>query len=196
MPTPPEHRFYQPVNRLCHGTVIKGYQKGRTIGFPTANVCQYPGTDTDGDTATPEGVYVGFATVRGILHEVKPAIISVGINPTFSDRGLTVEAHIMHDFQCHRTPAEIEAIKQRGETPLPEFYGHDIRVLLLGRIREMIKFKGLAELKANISTDYSYAESLFCTGWMRQRGDAVDAQGVMVQGWEGDMPWRKEEGEA
>src|SRR6185312_9261809 len=67
------------------GTVVRGAQRGREMGFPTANV------DTPPHTAIPaDGVYAGWLVVDG---EPLPAAISVGTNPTFAGTARTVEAY-------------------------------------------------------------------------------------------------------
>jgi riboflavin kinase/FMN adenylyltransferase len=76
----------RPVNRTITGTVIHGDARGRTLGFPTANV-ELPHCDEP----LPFGVYAG--RVDGW-----PAAVSVGVRPTFG-QGLTplLEAHLL-DF--------------------------------------------------------------------------------------------------
>ncbi|WP_203335340.1 bifunctional riboflavin kinase/FAD synthetase [Nocardioides limicola] len=72
------------------GTVVRGDQRGRDLGFPTANV------PTAADTATPaDGVYAGWLR-RADTGESFPAAISVGTNPTFDGvRGRRVEAYVL-----------------------------------------------------------------------------------------------------
>jgi riboflavin kinase/FMN adenylyltransferase len=80
------------------GVVTKGDQRGRTIGFPTANL------DT-GDQLLPDaGVYAGSCQVESVAPhakhiacEVYPVAISVGHKPTFGGTQTTVEAHLL-DF--------------------------------------------------------------------------------------------------
>ena len=66
------------------GEVIEGDKRGRTIGFPTANIGIPPDRQLPG-----RGVYAGAATVEG---EVFAAAINVGTRPTFDGRGITIEA--------------------------------------------------------------------------------------------------------
>lgn len=75
-------------NYTLLGPVIRGKGRGRTLGFPTANV------DTGDQLVPGEGVYAGWCYVRGARHA---AAVSVGRNPTFEDAGLTVEAYLL-DF--------------------------------------------------------------------------------------------------
>jgi riboflavin kinase/FMN adenylyltransferase len=75
------------------GTVVRGHQRGRDLGFPTANL-QAPA-----HTAIPaDGVYAGWLTsldIQGQAVERWPAAISIGTNPTFGDGARTVEAHAL-----------------------------------------------------------------------------------------------------
>jgi riboflavin kinase/FMN adenylyltransferase len=69
------------------GTVVRGAQRGRELGIPTANL------DTVPHTAIPaDGVYAGWLTAEG---ERMPAVISVGTNPQFHGTRLSVEAHVL-----------------------------------------------------------------------------------------------------
>src|SRR5690242_20455361 len=69
------------------GTVVPGDQRGRTIGFPTANIAVSPGT-----AVPPRGVYAALADGR-------PAAVNVGLRPTFTgeDPTLMIEVHVL-DF--------------------------------------------------------------------------------------------------
>lgn len=68
-------------------TVVRGDNRGREIGFPTANLLP------PGRKAIPAiGVYAAFARVGGEVHE---AAVSVGVRPTFGGGDLLIEAHIL-----------------------------------------------------------------------------------------------------
>src|SRR2546421_8140123 len=67
------------------GVVVRGAQRGRALGFPTANVETLPHTAIPAD-----GVYAGWLHVQG---EAMPAAISVGTNPQFDGTERTVEAY-------------------------------------------------------------------------------------------------------
>ncbi|MEV4092974.1 bifunctional riboflavin kinase/FAD synthetase [Streptosporangium saharense] len=79
------------------GVVVRGYQRGRQLGFPTANV------ESPEHTAIPaDGVYAGWlqGVSNGNLPAVYggqrwPAAISVGTNPTFEGVPRTVEAYAL-----------------------------------------------------------------------------------------------------
>jgi riboflavin kinase/FMN adenylyltransferase len=75
------------------GIVARGYQRGRGLGFPTANLAIAP------QTAIPaDGIYAGWLTrldPDGQEEERWPAAISIGTNPTFGGRDRTVEAYAL-----------------------------------------------------------------------------------------------------
>ncbi|MGL5977821.1 MAG: riboflavin biosynthesis protein RibF, partial [Erysipelotrichaceae bacterium] len=94
------------------GMVIHGNQKGRGIGFPTANV------EPNADYVIPQGgVYIGQVTIAEQLHH---AIINIGNNPTFNYRShMSIEVHIL-DFD-------------------EQIYGQCIKVEFLSCLRKEIK---------------------------------------------------------
>jgi riboflavin kinase/FMN adenylyltransferase len=69
------------------GTVVKGDQRGRTIGFPTANL------DPAGVMLPGDGIYAGFAERSDGRRY--PAAISVGTKPTFGTSPRTCEAYLL-----------------------------------------------------------------------------------------------------
>jgi len=69
--------------------VVQGDQRGRTIGFPTANLAVW-----DEQVLPAYGVYAGWATVDGVR---RPAVINIGVRPTFDGQRMAVEAHLL-DF--------------------------------------------------------------------------------------------------
>ncbi|MBQ8300565.1 MAG: bifunctional riboflavin kinase/FAD synthetase, partial [Clostridia bacterium] len=112
--------------RFCmEGKVVKGLQNGRKMGIPTANV------DYDTNMALPkEGVYAGITYVNG--RRLK-SVINVGRNLTFGAEKITVESHIL-DFN-------------------EDIYGEYIRVSFAKRLRGVIKFGSMEELKNQIHED-------------------------------------------
>jgi len=117
------------------GTVVQGHRRGRTIGFPTANMDLGP----DAPMAPAEGVYAGSATLPD--GRTFPAAISVGTNPTFGPNGRTVEPHLIG---C---PADGDAIEG-----LPE-YGWELSVTFEHWIRDTVRFGGIDALIAQIRRD-------------------------------------------
>ncbi len=81
------------------GTVVRGAQRGRTIGFPTANLAVH-------QLLPAPGVYAGQARVNGGDYA---AAISVGDNPTYAGTAVTVEAYLL-DFQedIYDAPMDLE----------------------------------------------------------------------------------------
>jgi riboflavin kinase/FMN adenylyltransferase len=69
------------------GAVIAGEGRGKTLGFPTANL------DVPAAKVIPrQGVYAAYATVDG---QTYPAAVNVGVRPTFGGGGPSVEAHLI-----------------------------------------------------------------------------------------------------
>ncbi|MEX2236837.1 MAG: riboflavin biosynthesis protein RibF [Dehalococcoidia bacterium] len=115
------------------GPVVRGAERGRTIGFPTANLAV--GADRH---LPPFGVYVTRSTVGG---RTFPSVTNIGLRPTFEERLPTVEAYLL-DFEG-------------------DLYGQEMRLDILSRIRAEMKFEGLDELKAQIARDVESARRHF-----------------------------------
>lgn len=114
------------------GVVVKGHQRGRTLGFATANV------ETSVELLPRPGVYA--ATVRMIPDHAGapwPAVVNVGTAPTFGGSSLTVEAHLLD-----RTV---------------DVYGKQLAVDFVERLRGERRFDGSEALKAQIAVDVSQA---------------------------------------
>ena len=105
------------------GEVVQGEQRGRTIGYPTANLVPDPGF------VTPAfGVYACLA--NGSI----PAAVSIGVRPTFETRlGELVEAYLL-DFSG-------------------DLYGTQLELTFLERLRGELAFSGVEELVAQIERD-------------------------------------------
>ncbi|MEV4741890.1 bifunctional riboflavin kinase/FAD synthetase [Streptomyces sp. NPDC049555] len=115
------------------GVVVRGAQRGRELGFPTANVETLPHTAIPAD-----GVYAGWLTVGG---EAMPAAISVGTNVQFDATERTVEAY---------------AIDRVGL----ELYGLHAAVDFLAYLRGMQKFESIEALLACMADDVKQARDL------------------------------------
>ena len=122
------------------GEVTQGDQRGRTIGFPTANLV------LPDDMARPaNGVYAcRYTEPDGTAHV---SAVNVGVRPTFyeSADAAVLEAHLL-DF-----PAE-------GESG--DLYGQEARVDFLHFLRSERRFNGIDELKAQLDTDIETTRDL------------------------------------
>ena len=113
--------------------VVRGDQRGRTIGFPTANLA------TDNELLPANGVYATTASVNGVVY---PSVTNIGVRPTVDNSGrVSIETHI---FGFDR-----------------DLYGRSIRVGFVQRLRDERKFESLDALRAQIEDDCSRARVLF-----------------------------------
>ncbi|WP_327178288.1 bifunctional riboflavin kinase/FAD synthetase [Streptomyces sp. NBC_01335] len=108
------------------GIVVRGAQRGRDLGFPTANVETVPHSAIPAD-----GVYAGWLDVAG---ECMPAAISVGTNPQFDGVERTVEAYAI------------------GRIGL-DLYGMHAAVDFLAYVRGMLKFDSIDDLLVAMAAD-------------------------------------------
>ena len=115
------------------GKVVSGKQLGRTIGVPTANVLL-----PEGLLAPRFGVYACKVTVDG---EVYPAVTNIGIRPTVSGEGVTVEVHLL-DFAGN-------------------LYGRELSVAFYKFLRPEQKFANLDALKMQITEDITQVRTIF-----------------------------------
>ncbi len=115
------------------GGVVHGLQRGRLLGFPTANL------ETENELAPPDGVYATLATLDGIVY---PSVTNIGIRPTFHQPSAKViETHLL----------DMER----------DLYDRRLRVSFVQRIRDERTFAGVEELKAQIRADCARARALF-----------------------------------
>lgn len=115
------------------GQIIHGLQRGRTIGFPTANLHPH-------NRVIPKfGVYATATLIEG---KWRRSITNVGVRPTFDDdQNPSIESYIF-DFDG-------------------DLYGDVLRVRFLHRIRDERKFGGIDELRAQIEKDTRRALNYF-----------------------------------
>jgi riboflavin kinase/FMN adenylyltransferase len=115
------------------GTAVRGDGRGRTIGFPTANLC------TENELLPPHGVYATTATIDGV---VRPSVTNIGVRPTVDRSGrTTIETHI---FDVDR-----------------DLYGATIRVGFVLRLRDERAFDSVDALRDQIAADCDRARVLF-----------------------------------
>jgi riboflavin kinase/FMN adenylyltransferase len=114
------------------GTVVEGVRRGRTIGFPTANMT------TENELIPPHGVYATTMTVDG---SVRAGITNIGVRPTFGDGAATIETHLL---------------RYEGD-----LYGRRVRLSFVQRMRDERRFESVAALRDQIAVDERRAERLF-----------------------------------
>ena len=120
------------------GMVIHGRQRGRTLGFPTANL------QPDPDLVPPDGVYAAWVKLGGLYY---PAVVSIGANPTFNDAEVSIEAHILNFSD--------------------DIYGQSLSLLFVERLRGMTRFSSADTLIAQIKSDINQAKIILADTAMR-----------------------------
>lgn len=114
------------------GTVVTGAQRGRLLGFPTANLSQVE------TLIPPLGVYAARTTIQGTAW---PVALNIGPNPTFGEDQLKLEAHV---------------IGYSGD-----LYGQTLSLQLLDQLRGVKKFSSVEELREQLERDITASRELF-----------------------------------
>jgi riboflavin kinase/FMN adenylyltransferase len=125
------------------GVVVRGNQRGRALGFPTANLETLPHTAIPAD-----GIYAGWLMLleaTGAEAERWPAAISVGTNPTFDGQERMVEAYAL----------------DRDDLDL---YGAHVAVDFTARLRATVKFSSVEDLVTQMRIDVDDARRLLTAG--------------------------------
>ena len=115
-----------------HGVIVRGDQRGREIGFPTANLEPLPWSAIPAD-----GIYAGHL-VRG--KELLPAAISIGTNPTFAGDERRVEAYVL-DFDG-------------------DLYGEHVGLSFTQRLRDTVRFDTVDALVDQMHLDVARTREL------------------------------------
>ena len=120
------------------GDVVRGDRRGRTIGFPTANIATdiLPPTD---------GVYAAWAEL--VDGRRFPAAVNVGARPTFAGAARTIEAHLITGPHNRSSEPSWSTLPD-----LPE-YGWNVRIELMAFLRDSANFPGVAALVAQLDRD-------------------------------------------
>ena len=118
---------------FCAGRVAHGNERGRTIGFPTANL------ETDLDKVSARrGSYAAVAFVNG---HWRAGAANIGVNPTFNDiEGTRFEVYLL-DFEG-------------------DIYGTEIVVFLLEHLRDETRFGSVVELKEQITQNVAQVRKI------------------------------------
>jgi riboflavin kinase/FMN adenylyltransferase len=113
------------------GAVMPGAARGRTLGFPTANLAAPPGIPL------ADGVYAARAGWDG---ESAPAVVNVGVRPTVDGATRLVEAYLL-DVS-------------------PDLYGRQLTLDFVDRIRSERRFDSLDALRTQIAADVATARRM------------------------------------
>lgn len=114
------------------GAVVKGQQRGNTLGFPTANL--EPGSNV----IPAQGVYAILVDINETSYR---GLVNIGHNPTFGQEPLSIEAHIL-DFN-------------------QQVYGKEMEISFIRRIRNEIAFSSADALASQIHKDIQTAKNIF-----------------------------------
>jgi riboflavin kinase/FMN adenylyltransferase len=117
-----------------HGRVVRGAMRGRQLGFPTANLTPA------GPMLLAPGVYAAHAEWDG---ESGPAVVNVGVRPTFGESTPTIEAHLLD--------------------ATVDLYDRPLTLAFVARIREEMKFPSVDALRARIGEDVAAARALLAS---------------------------------
>lgn len=122
------------------GMVVHGFQRGRELGFPTANLAD----DATG-MVPADGVYAGYlvrpSLPAGAVDHRMPAAISVGTNPTFDGTKRTVEAYVLD-----RTDLDL--------------YDEVVTIEFVRRLRGNVRFEGIEPLIEQMTRDVDQAREI------------------------------------
>ncbi len=113
------------------GDVVGGDRRGRTLGFPTANILTP-------NEIIPRGIFITRLEWEGRLY---PSVTSVGVRPTFGNRTLAVECHLL-DFER-------------------DIYGKAVRLFFLRKLRDEKRFPEAGALRKQIGADAAAARAYF-----------------------------------
>jgi len=132
--------------KLFEGGIVKGFQRGRDIGFKTANLdpkCY--ASDKAFLKEYHQSVMLGFCELDSKPY---PCVISLGDNPYFKNEEVTIEVHLLHKFP-------------------EDFYEKRMKVLMLGKIRSMLNID-IPSLDALIKM--IQADCDFASDWLEKNG--------------------------
>jgi riboflavin kinase / FMN adenylyltransferase len=119
---------------FLHGQVVHGRERGRTIGFPTANLA------SDTECIPPDGVYA----TRLVLEDgAWGSITNIGMRPTFAESARSIEAHVF-DFDR-------------------DIYDQRVKLEVIERIRPERKFESAEALRHQIALDLSKAKEILAS---------------------------------
>ncbi len=124
------------IQTVFKGEVIQGRQIGRTIGFPTANLC----VSSEEEPYLPKGVYGVKIRHKDVSYN---GVMNIGMRPTFKreERTLSFEVHIFHFNQ--------------------NIYGEQLMIDILFFIRDELAFDSIEQLVQQLKNDIEKANRQF-----------------------------------
>jgi len=133
------------------GRVVPGDRRGRTIGFPTANLHFHgPASGSGGGIAVPPLLGVYAVDVFGLATEPMPGVANIGFRPTVGGRRCLLEVHLL-DFSA-------------------DIYSRHIQVEFLKKLRDEQRFETVAALQQQIAEDVAVARRFFSRHTRQQTG--------------------------
>lgn len=124
----------QAIAGRCHavsGQVVRGYQRGTALGFPTANLAPE-------DNMLPKaGVYATWAAAKG---QIWPGVTNIGVNPTFGNDGISVETFLLDADE--------------------RLYGERMTLHFVQRLRDEQRFDSVDALARRIARDAELARGI------------------------------------
>ncbi len=114
------------------GVIVRGDGRGRTLGYPTANL------DPENELVPPHGIYATVAVVDEVAH---PAVTSIGVRPTFGGGRMVIETYLLD-----------------GDRDL---YGRHMRLAFVTRLREERAYETVEALQAQMARDCEAARAVF-----------------------------------
>ncbi|MGB5263193.1 MAG: bifunctional riboflavin kinase/FAD synthetase [Lutimonas sp.] len=122
---------------ILSGKVVKGHGIGRTINFPTLNLQ----IEEDYKLIPKNGVYVVKTSYEG---RILNGLMNIGTRPTLNGQNQSIEVYLL-DFSG-------------------DLYGKFLRVEIVNRLRDEVKFDSIEELKKQIATD-----ELMARNWLKNK---------------------------
>lgn len=122
---------------FVRGTVVRGDQRGRTMGFPTANLLP------DAELIPASGVYAVRVQING--GDLRPGVANLGARPTVDGERFSIEAHLM---------------VPDGTIGVGALYGTELEMHFVRRIRSEVRFSDLDALVVQIRQDVASARAI------------------------------------
>ncbi len=132
-------------NFALQGQVVHGFKRGKTLGFPTANI------KTDRELLPATGVYAVKVRRGGRLID---GVLNIGFNPTFEAADLCIEVHLL-DFD-------------------EQLYGEQLHIYFIERLRDEKRFTGPEHLVRSIQEDIRRARSILASARLIEYHEYLD----------------------